>query len=172
MAELLIALTRDWDWDVKEDGLITWHRPMAKPLPSDGPSVSDPGQENSGISLSESGLDTISCRVGSLEVRGRGVPRMSAIWNNPIGKSSVAILVPFTDEAETWVNRIVRNNEEGCVQSFEVVYEDADKTAQLVMSGEGGVWPHPFGRNGVVAIVITDIPHLHRKAIDLTQPDL
>jgi hypothetical protein len=47
MAELLIALTRDWDWDVKEDGLITWHRPMAKPLPSDGPSVSDPGQENS-----------------------------------------------------------------------------------------------------------------------------
>ena len=172
MVELLIALTRDWDWDVKEDGLITWHRPMAKPLPSDGPSVSDPGQENSGISLSESGLDTISCRVGSLEVRGRGVPRMSAIWNNPIGKSSVAILVPFTDEAETWVNRIVRNNEEGCVQSFEVVYEDADKTAQLVMSGEGGVWPHPFGRNGVVAIVITDIPHLHRKAIDLTQPDL
>ena len=96
---------------------------------------------------------------------------MSAIWNNPIGKSSVAILVPFTDEAETWVNGIVRNKEEGYVRSFEVVYEDADKTAQLVMSGEGGVWPHPFGRNGVVAIVITDIPYLHRKAIDLTQSD-
>lgn len=172
MAALLIALTRDWSWEVREDGTVMWGSPTTKPLPSDGPSVSDPGQENSGISLSEAGLDTISCRVGSLEVEGRGVPRMSAIWNNPIGKSSVAILVPFTDEAETWVNEIVRNNEEGNVRSFEVVYEDADKTAQLAISGEGGVWPHPFGRNGVVAIVITDIPYLHRKATDLTQPDL
>ena len=38
-------------------------------------------------------------------------------------------------------------------------------------------WPRapsevdPIGWNGVVAIVITDIPYLHRKAIDLTQSD-
>ena len=80
-------------------------------------------------------------------------------------------MVPFTDETETWAHGIVRNKEEGYVRSFEVVFEDADETAQLVMSGEGGVWPHPFGRDGVVAIVITDIPYLHRKAVDLTLPD-
>ena len=100
------------------------------------------------------------------------MPRMSAIWNNPISKSSVTILVPFTDEVETWVNGIVHNEEEGCILSFEVVYEDANKTAQLAISGEGGVWPHPFGRNGIVVIVITDIPYLHRKATDLTRPGL
>ena len=172
MAALLIALTRDWSWEVGGDGTVTWGSPTTKPLPSDDPSASDPGQENSGISLSEAGLDTISCQVGSLEVRGRGVPRMSAIWNNPISKSSVTILVPFTDEVETWVNGIVHNEEEGCILSFEVVYEDANKTAQLAISGEGGVWPHPFGRNGIVVIVITDIPYLHRKATDLTQPGL
>ena len=172
MAALLIALTRDWRWEVREDGTVTWGSPTTKPLPSGGPSASDIEQENSGINLSEAGLDTISCRVGSLEVRGRGVPRMSAIWNNPIGKSSVAILVPFTDEVETWINGITYNGDEGQLKPFEVVYEDVDKTAQLVMSGEGGVWPHPFGRNDVLAIVITDIPHLHRKAIDLTQSDL
>ena len=172
MAALLIALTRDWSWKVRGDGTVTWCSPTTKPLPSDDPSASDPGQENSGISLTEAGLDTISCQVGSLEVRGRGVPRMSAIWNNPISKSSVTILVPFTDEVETWVNGIVHNEEEGCILSFEVVYEDANKTAQLAISGEGGVWPHPFGRNGIVVIVITDIPYLHRKATDLTQPGL
>ena len=172
MAALLTALTRDWSWEVREDGTVMWGSPTTKPLPSDGPSVSDPGEENFEVSLSEAGLDTISCRVGSLEVKGRGVPRMSAIWNNPTGKSSVTILVPFTDEVETWASRITDSRGEGRVQSFEVVYEDADKTAQLAISGEGGVWPHPFGRNGVVAIVITDIPYLHRKAIDLTQPDL
>ena len=171
MAALLIALTRDWSWEVREDGTAMWGSPTTKPLSSDGPSVPVHGQENSGISLSEAGLDTISCRVGSLEVRGRGVPRMSAIWNNPIGKSSVAILVPFTDEVETWVNGITDNRDEGQIKPFEVVYEDVDKTPQLVMSGEGGVWPHPFGRNGVVAIVITGIPYLHRKVIDLTPPD-
>ena len=169
MAELLIMLTGGWSWEVMKDGTATWSSPTAKRRPSADRPVSDLEQESSGTNLSGFGLDTISCRVGSLEVRGRGVPRMSAIWNNPNGKSSVAILVPFTDEVETWVNGIVRNNEEGNVRSFEVVYEDADKTAQLVMSGEGGVWPHPFGRNGVVAIVITDIPYLHRKAINLTQ---
>ena len=172
MAALLIALTRDWSWEVRGDGTVTWGSPTTKPLPSDDPSASDSGQENSGISLSEAGLDTISCQVGSLEVRGRGVPRMSAIWNNPISKSSVTILVPFTDEVETWVNGIVHNEEEGCILSFEVVYEDANKTAQLAISGEGGVWPHPFGRNGIVVIVITDIPYLHRKATDLTRPGL
>ena len=171
MAALLIMLTRDWSWEVMEDGTAMWSSPTAKRLPSANTPVSDLEQENCGTNFSGFGVDTISCRVGSLEVRGRGVPRMSAIWNNPIGKSSVAILVPFTDEAETWVNGIVRNKEEGYVRSFEVVYEDADKTAQLVVSGEGGVWPHPFGRNGVVAIIITDIPYLHRKAIDLTQSD-
>ena len=172
MAALLIALTKDWSWEVREDGTVMWGSPTTKPLPSGGPSASDIEHENSGINLSEAGLDTISCRVGSLEVRGRGVPRMSAIWNNPIGKSSVAILVPFTDEVETWINGITDNRDEGQLKPFEVVYEDVDKTAQLVMSGEGGVWPHPFGRNGVVAIVITDIPYLRRKAVDLTQPDL
>lgn len=170
MAELLIMLTREWNWEVMKDGTPMWSSPTAKRFPSSDTSVSDLEQESFGTNLGGFGLDTISCRVGSLEVRGRGVPRMSAIWNNPIGKSSVAILVPFTDETETWFNGIVRNNEEGYVQSFEVVYEDAGKTAQLVISGEGGVWPHPFGRNGVVAIVITDIPYLRRKAIDLTQP--
>ena len=82
------------------------------------------------------------------------------------------MLVPFTDEVETWVNGITGNRDEGQIKPFEVVYEDVDKTAQLVMSGEGGVWPHPFGRNDVVAVVITDIPYLHKKAIDLSQSDL
>ena len=171
MASLLAALTSNWSWEVMEDGTASWTSPTTKPLPSDDTPVSDPGQENSGISFSDVGIDTISCRVGSLEVKGRGVPRMSAIWNNPIGKSSVTILVPFTDEVETWVNGIIESRGEGQIEPFEVVYEDAGRTAQLVMSGEGGVWPHPFGRNGVVAIVITDIPYLHRKAIDLTQSD-
>ena len=172
MSMLLMRLTEDWKWEVRKDGTTIRTLPTTKPLPSDGSPSPAPDQNDPRTNLSEAGLDTISCRVGSLEVRGRGVPRMSAIWDNPIGKSSVAILVPFTDEVETWVNGIVRDKEEGNVRSFEVVYEDADKTAQLVMSGEGGVWPHPFGRNGVVAIVITDIPYLHRKATDLTQPGL
>ena len=171
MASLLAALTSNWSWEVMEDGTASWTSPATKPLPSDDTPVSDPGQENSGISFSDVGIDAISCRVGSFEVKGRGVPRMSAIWNNPIGKSSVTILVPFTDEVETWVNGIIDSRGEGQIEPFEVVYEDAGRTAQLVMSGEGGVWPHPFGRNGVVAIVITDIPYLHRKAIDLTQSD-
>ena len=114
------------------------------------------------------GLDTERCRVGSLVVCGRGIPRLSAIWNNPIGKASAAILVPYTDEVEQWVNGIVRNHEEGYVQPFEVVFEDEAKTARLVISGEGAVYPHPFGRNDIVVIVVADIPYLDRKAIDLS----
>ena len=169
VAALLMVLTKDWSWMVMEDGTSTWSSPTTKPIPSNTIPAEEPGQENNRVNLSEAGVDTISCRVGSLEVRGRGVPRMSAIWNNPIGKSSVAILVPFTDEVEAWTYGIVRNGEEGYVRPFEVVYEDADKTAQLIMSGEGAAWPHPFGRNNVVAIVIMDIPYLARKAIDLTE---
>ena len=112
-------------------------------------------------------IDTVSCRVGSLAISGRGVPRMSAMWNNAIGKSSVAILVPYTDEVEDWVHAILRNHEEGYVQSFEVVYEDADETARLVMSGEGAVYPHLFGRNEIAVILVSDVPYLHRKATDL-----
>ena len=144
MAALLITITRDWSWQVMEDGTTMCSSPTAKPLPSGNTPVPDLEEENSKTNLSGFGVDTISCRVGSLEVRGRGVPRISAIWNNPIGKSSVAILVPFTEEVEAWANGIVRNQEEGYVRPFEVVYEDADKTAKLVMSGEGAVWPPPF----------------------------
>ena len=86
MAELLITLTRDWSWEVMEDGTAMWNSPTAKRLPSTNAPVSDLERENRGTNLSGFGLDTISCRVGSLEVRGRGVPRVSAIWNNPIGK--------------------------------------------------------------------------------------
>ena len=172
MAALLTVLTRDWSWKVMEDGTAMYSSPTAKRLPSSGTHAPDLEQENSRTNFSEFGIDTVSCRVGSLEVQGRGVPRMSAIWNNPIGKSSVAILVPFNEEVEAWANGIVRNQEEGYVRPFEVVYEDAGKTAQLVMSGEGAVWPHPFGRNEVVAIVIMDIPYLRRKAIDLTLSDI
>ena len=113
-------------------------------------------------------IDTKSCRVGSLLVSGKGVPRFSVMWNNPISKSSIAILVPYTDEVEEWVREISRNHEDGYVRLFELVYESEDKTAQLIMSGEGAVYPHLFGRNEIAVITIVDIPHLNRKAVDLT----
>lgn len=112
-------------------------------------------------------IEGVRCRVGSLEVSGWGVPRFSAIWNNPIGKSSVAILVPYTDEVEDWANGVARNQEEGYVQSFEYVFEDEDRTARLTFSGEGAVYPHLFGRNEIAIIAIVDIPYLHRKATEL-----
>ena len=113
-------------------------------------------------------IDTKSCRVGSLVVPGKGVPRFSVMWNNPIGKSSIAILVPYTDEVEEWVRKIALNHEDRYVRSFELVYESEDKTAQLIMSGEGAVYPHLFGRDEIAVIAIVDVPYLHRKAVDLT----
>ena len=107
-------------------------------------------------------------RRPSLVVSGRGVVSVSAMWNNAIGKSSIAFAVPLSDDVEQWVLGIARNSEEGYVRPFRAVYEDEARTAQLVMSGEGAVYPHLFGRKGIAAIVVVDIPYLAREAIDLS----
>ena len=144
---LLSMLTRDWSWEVMEDGTAMWSSPTAKRIPSANTPVSDLEQENCGTNFSGFGVDTISCRVGSLEVRGRGVPRMSAIWNNPIGKyicSTYCCVTRRKQRLESMESSATKRK--ATFDALEVVYEDADKTAQLVVSGEGGVWPHPFGR--------------------------
>ena len=119
------------------------------------------------MNLSELGLETVECQVGSLIVSGRGVPHISAMWNNEIGKSSIAFLVPLTDEIEDWVLNVSKNQEDGYVRSLRAVYEDEDRTAQLVMSGEGEVYPHIFGRNGIAVVFVVNIADFKRKAIEL-----
>ena len=120
------------------------------------------------MNLSDIGLDIVECQIGSLVVSGRGVLHVSAMWNNEISKSSIAFVVPLTDEVDQWVLSIVRSSEEGYVRPFRAVYEDNDPTARLVMSGEGSVYPHIFGRNNIAAIFVVNIPDFKREAIDLT----
>ena len=119
------------------------------------------------MNLSELGADTTECHIGTLVVSGRGIPSVSACWNNPIGKSSVAFALPLTDNVEEWVLNVQHNNEDGYTEPFKIVYEDLERTGQLVFSGEGAVYPHIFGRNEIAVILVVDIKDLKREVIEL-----
>ena len=109
----------------------------------------------------------IEFQVGKLVVSGKGVPSASCYFNNKIGKASVGVIVPLSDDVERWVVETARNQEVGYNHDFRLVMESEDKTAQLIINGNGSVHPHLSGRYGFASITIVDIPHLYKKAVDL-----